>query len=86
MNTYQLTNEEYNELMEASKPTRYMVFNGSVSMSPQERSVAVWKEVAIRVGCDWTTIQPGATDREFVALPSAGFHPAAQQERNESAN
>lgn len=70
MNTYQLTDDEYNELLEASKPVPYMVFNGTVPEGPVEKSERIWRRIAERVGCDWRTIGAGPTEKQFCAEPT----------------
>lgn len=69
MQTYQLTDDEYNELLEASKPTPYIVIGGREPEGPYEKVMRIWKRISVRVGCDWQTVGPGPTEKEFCAQP-----------------
>lgn len=71
MQTYRLTDEELNELLEASKPAPYMVFGGVEPRSPRQKAMDVWRKVATRVGCDVGSIESAGTgdDHDFKAQP-----------------
>ena len=63
-----LTDEQFNRIMEASKPVPYMVFGGMGPRSPQENANAAWREVAKEHGVHWQTIRPcGGDGRDFTA-------------------
>ncbi len=71
MNEYKLTEDEFAQLMEASKPVPYMVIGGVEPQSPRDKSMRIWERVAARVGCDMNSIQPnGADPRDFKANPT----------------
>ena len=57
MKVYELTEEEFKELMNAAKPVPYMIVGGRAPSSPYEMSKAIWYRVAQRVNCDVETIE-----------------------------
>ena len=71
MKTYRLTDEEFNKLMDASKPVPYMVFDGIEPRSPHDNAMDVWRTVAARVGCDVDSIGSAGTgdNHDFNARP-----------------
>ena len=71
MEMYRLTDEEFNRLMEASKPVPYMVIGGVEPESPYDKAKRVWLDVASRVHCDIDSIGPANTgnNRDFMAAP-----------------
>ena len=71
MNKYRMTDEEYNDLLEACKPVPYMVFGGVPPERPTDKAMRVWDRIAKRVGCIQSTIDSAGTgdDRDFVAMP-----------------
>lgn len=74
MTKYRLTDEELNELMEASKPVPYMVFGDIEPRSPREKAMDLWRKVAARVGCDLDSIGSAHTSdlHDFEAQPQPG--------------
>ena len=68
---YRMTDEEHSRLLEASKPTRYMVFGGQPPRSPTDKALDVWRSIAERVGCRFGSIGPGSTgdDKDFEGEP-----------------
>jgi len=65
---FTLTEDEYAEVLDASKSTPYMVVGGSTGSSPQESVNLVWKRLAEKYGVVWDSIRPFGTDpRDLVA-------------------
>ncbi len=69
---YHLTDEEFNTLIAASKPTPVMYLSGGQSMfdSPQENANRAWAKVGAARGFDHMTVQPSSKgNRFFTAVP-----------------
>lgn len=62
---YQLTEEQYRRLIEASKPIPYMVFGGMEPRSPQENANAAWAVLGNELGFDWTTVERSSKGKMF---------------------
>jgi hypothetical protein len=71
MKTYELTEKEFQELVDASKPVPYIIVGGRAPMSPYERAMLVWDKVAKRVNCERDTIEAYDKNnlRMFKAMP-----------------
>jgi poly-gamma-glutamate capsule biosynthesis protein CapA/YwtB (metallophosphatase superfamily) len=72
-----MTDEEFNDLVEACKPVPYMVIGGIVPESPTDKAMRVWDSVAKRVGCVQSSIAPANTgdDHDFMAEPKETNEP-----------
>lgn len=66
---YTLQEDEFVELVEASKPVPYLIAGGMSPPSQYDNAMRVWGKVAARVGCKLQTIAPGTSDRTFYAEP-----------------
>lgn len=55
MKQYQMTQEQYNTILEASKPVPYMVFNG---IPPHNDAKAAWQRLGKELGFKWDTARP----------------------------
>ena len=75
MKEYELTQEEYDALMEASKPVTYMVVDGYEPSSPYENAMRVWDKVCARVRCRRDTITRGKDKMHFCASPDLDVQP-----------
>lgn len=68
---FELTEEEYKTLLEASKPTPVMFLSGGTSMynSPQENANAAWEALGKKLGFLTYTVKPiyGKGNRFFTA-------------------
>ena len=71
MKEYEMTDEQYKRIMEASQPVPYIVANGTEPKSPQERANAAWSALALELGFKAYTVQgvPGKSNRFFAAQP-----------------
>lgn len=69
--TYELTEEQYQRLLEAGRPVAYIAAQCGPITSPQENANRVWREVAAEHGCRYETIQPAihSGPRYFTAEP-----------------
>lgn len=70
---YEMTEEQYQRVLAASRSVPYMVFGGHEPTNPRVRIEDAWRAVAHEHGCDWLTIEPavGHGDRFFCAEPTA---------------
>lgn len=68
---FEMTQEQLNRLLEASKPVPYMVFGGVEPRSPQEYVNNVWGNLAEEMGFDQWSVRPvtGKDQRFFSAFP-----------------
>ena len=66
---YEMTEEQMNRLLEASKPVIYMIIGGMPPSSPQENANAAWNDLGRELGFDYMTVQPvpGKSNRFFTA-------------------
>lgn len=55
---YELTERQFNLIMEASKPIPMVAIQAGLPMSQQERANRVWSVIAREVGCDMWTVKP----------------------------
>ena len=80
---YRLTDEELDEIMEASKPVLYMVVGGVGPRSPQEKVMDVWRKIAVRVNCDVESIGPADSGdyHDFKAEPLTTEDASSSPER-----
>lgn len=69
---YDLTDEQYARLLEASQPVSLIAIHAGSIMSPQEVANRAWEQVAKEHNCDFKTIQPyHGQPRSFTAEPLA---------------
>lgn len=68
---YEITQEDLDKLLEASKPVPLIALQCGMPSSPQERANSVWKELGGRLGFDHMTVRPipGKGYRFFTATP-----------------
>lgn len=65
---YELTDEQYEKLLEACKPVRYMIIGGLVPRSPQENANQAWCELGRELGFDGMSVEPiHGSPRSFTA-------------------
>ena len=58
--TFKMTEEQYQKLLDAGRPTAVMYLSGGVPMarSPQENANDAWKQLAKELGFIWDTVKP----------------------------
>jgi len=65
---YEMTQEQLDKLLEASKPVPMVALNCGMPRSPQERANSVWEALGEELGFDYMTVKPnGKGDRFFSA-------------------
>lgn len=70
---YEMTQDDLDALLLASRPTPCMYICNGISMfnTPQENANAAWKKLADKMGFIWDTVEPISHGRkkEFYAEP-----------------
>lgn len=68
---YRLTDEQLEKLLEAGKPTTYLIFGGMAPSSPQDRVNREWQSIAEQLGVVWDSIGDARTGdvHDFMAEP-----------------
>lgn len=69
---YEMTEADFEALMNASKSMPVMMIGGYASASPQENANRAWAALGEKMGFDYMTVQPiqGKGSRFFTAVPS----------------
>ncbi len=71
---YEMTQEDLNSILEASRPTLAMFGSGGTPLfgTPQENANRAWQSLGQKMGFDHMTVKPiqGADTRFFSAIPS----------------
>ena len=55
---YEMSQEQLQGLLDASKPVPYMIVGSSLPRTPQENSNAAWATLGREMGFDHMTVQP----------------------------
>ena len=78
---YEMTEEDFNTLMEAMKPVPMIMIQCGNPPSQQENANRAWAALGAKMGFDSETVQPtsGKGQRFFTAVPSE--HEDARKER-----
>lgn len=68
---YEMTEEQLEKILEASKPVPYIMVGGMPPPSPQEVANAAWSRLGDELGFQYMTVQPvpGKGERFFTAVP-----------------
>lgn len=71
MKNYRLSDEDLEQLLNASKPVPYMVFGGHPPSSPYDNAMRVWDVLAEKYGVVRSTIDNAGTGdmHDFIAEP-----------------
>lgn len=70
---YEMTQAQFDKIIEACKPVPYMVFGGREPRSQQENANDAWKALGDDMGFDHMTVRPnGKGDRFFTADSAVG--------------
>jgi len=69
---YEMTEEDLNEIMDASKPTVCILVGGYSPPTPQENANRAWARLGKKMGFDHMTVRPiqGKENRFFTAVPN----------------
>ncbi len=70
---FRLSDDQFNRVMEASKPTIAIWGSGGAPLgpSPQENANAAWRKVAAELGCEWDSFEDAGTGdtHDVLAMP-----------------
>ncbi len=69
---FEMTEAQYNKILESSKPTPVMYLTGGESMfkSPQENANQAWENLGEELGFKYMTVKPSIKgDKFFLAEP-----------------
>lgn len=68
---FDMTEADLRRILDASKPTIYMVFGNQPPLSSQDNANAAWRELGDRMGFDGMSAEPipGAPPTAFLATP-----------------
>lgn len=69
---YKLTDDQYNKLLEASKPQMAIALQcGDPLETQREQIMKIWQDVGEHHGCQWGTIcnARSSDPKEFLAIP-----------------
>ncbi len=70
MKEYQMTDEQFERILSASKPVPYIVIGGVPPRSPQEIANTVWEALGEELGFQFMTVKPSEQgDKFFWAEP-----------------
>ncbi len=66
---FEMSEEQLERLLDASKPVPYMVIGGVAPVSPQEHANRAWEALGKELGFVWDTVRPiaGKGSRFFTA-------------------
>lgn len=69
---YEMTQADFEELMEACQPVPYIVVGGIGPTSPRENARAAWIRLGQKMGFDGITARPspGKSELFFLAVPT----------------
>lgn len=72
---FQLTHEQLQRILDASKPVPAMYLSGGVPMfgTPQENANRAWQKLADELGFVWDTVRPvPGKDKYFITAEERG--------------
>ena len=67
----EISEADFEALLNACKPVRYMVIGGVPPSSPQENANSAWRSLGLKMGFKWGTVEPfvGKDQRFIIAEP-----------------
>jgi len=71
MKEYEMSEEQYKELIEASKPVPYLIFGGKEPISPQENANMAWRRLGNEMGFKYRTVEPSSKGKRFFKAEEA---------------
>jgi len=74
MEDYEMTQEQFGEIIDACSATPVMYLSGGEPMfnSPQENANHAWKLLGDKLGFDYTTVRPNGKGDRFFTAKSVG--------------
>lgn len=68
---FEMSAEQHERLLDACRPTPYIIVGGMAPRSPQENANAAWRSLSAEMGFDFRTVRPDPEGtRFFSAVPS----------------
>jgi hypothetical protein len=82
---YEMTEADFEKILNASRPTPCIMVGNYCSPSPQENANAAWSELGRKMGFDYMTVRPiqGKGERFFTAVPTETLGQREERERRE---
>ena len=72
---YEMSEEDYQKLLEASKPTPCMMIGTYTPPTPQENANRAWRALGERMGFVFQSVKPSSKGhRFFTAIPQEAPH------------
>ena len=66
---YEMTDEQYEKILDSCRPVPYLVFGGIEPSSPQENANRAWRALGDELGFHFMTVEPGDSPKTFMAEP-----------------
>ena len=67
---YEMTEEDFKELLSQCKPTPVLLVGGVSSPTPQDNANAAWERLGVKMGFDYMTVRSAGRQRFFTAVPT----------------
>ena len=69
MKAYTMTKEQYQQILDASKPTPVMFLTGGQPMfdTPYENAMRAWRNLGKELGFDYESVQSTSNKYKFIA-------------------
>jgi predicted TIM-barrel fold metal-dependent hydrolase len=64
---FTMTDEQYNKIIEACKPTMCIMIGGYTPPTPQENANRAWEALGKELGFNHWTVRPGKEKKSFTA-------------------
>jgi len=62
---FKMTEEQFQRILDASKPVPYLVFGGREPSSPQENANRAWEALADELGFEFMTVASSSKGKRF---------------------
>lgn len=69
---FEMTQEQLDKLMAASKPVPLIALQCGMPASPQENANSAWKALGKEMGFDYMTVKPNGKGDRFFSAEAAG--------------
>ena len=71
---YEMTQKQFDKILDACKPTPVMYLSGGIPMSPspQENANSAWRSLGEELGFRYTTVKPNSRGGRFFSAEEVG--------------